>query len=387
MAAPSVEKDLYKVLGVERGVDKEELRRAYKRLSMKHHPDKGGNEEDFKAIARAHDVLTDDRKRQVYDMTGNVEGENGMQEGSGGGGGGGGGGPFGGAFGGGGFPTGGPFQQGGAFPFDFGSLFGMFGAGGAGGGQPQGPRVRRAKAPPKLHEIPLTLSDFYNGRTIQIQFERQKFCDGCKGDGCKTFTACGGCQGRGFIEHIMMIGPGMQAVQRGPCATCAGEGKQPGIACTVCKGRKFTTHEKVLTIRVEPGMKVQESLVFERECSDNHEFVEAGDVHIVLTEADENSIFKREGTTLHVNLQLCLSECLLGCQKTLTGHPGFTEGLVIDLPAGLMSGTTHTIEGKGMPRRPEGGHGILLCHIRVVVTDAEREKLGSQTAMLRAIFA
>ena len=370
MSALSAEKDLYRVLGLERGADKEEVRRSYKRLSMKHHPDKGGNEDDFKAISRAHDVLADDRKRQVYDMTGNVEGEAGAQEGGGH--------PFGGnPFGGGG---------GGGFPFDFGSIFGMFGQGGPGGGQPNGPRVRRAKAPPKVHEIPLTMSDFYSGRMIQIQFERQKFCDGCKGDGCKTFISCGACQGRGFVEHVMMIAPGMQAVQRGPCAQCGGEGKQPGVACGTCKGRKFTTHEKVLTIRVEPVMKVREMLIFERECSDNHEFVEAGDVHIILTEADETSDLKRDGTTLHVDFQMTLSECLLGCQKKVNGHPGYPDGLVVDLPPGLMSGTTHVVDGKGMPRRPEGGHGNLLCHIRVVVTDAEREKLASQSVMLRAIF-
>jgi len=373
MSGPSAEKDLYKVLGLERGVDKEEVRRAYKRMSMKHHPDKGGQEDDFKAISRAHDVLSDDRKRQVYDMTGTVEGEAGAPEGN----------PFGGGFPGNGMPFGG------GFPFDFGSIFGMFGQGGPGGGQPNGPRVRRAKAPPKVHEIPLTLSDFYNGRMIQIQFERQKFCDGCKGDGCKTFTSCNGCQGRGFVEHIMMIGPGMQAVQRGPCAQCAGEGKQPGAPCTACNGRKFTNQEKVLTVRVEPGMKVRELLVFERECSDNHEFVEAGDVHIILTEGDDATVsanaFKRDGATLHTDISLTLSECLLGCQKKLDGHPGY-PGLVVDLPPGLMSGTTHVVDGKGMPRRPEGGYGNLLCHIHVSVTDAEREKLASQSVMLRAIF-
>jgi molecular chaperone DnaJ len=182
----------------------------------------------------------------------------------------------------------------------------------------------------------------------------------------------------------------MQVLQRGPCVQCGGEGKQPGAACVACKGSKFTTHEKVLTIRVEPGMKVHETLIFERECSDNHEFMEAGDVHIVLTEADENSIFKREGTTLHVNIELSLAECLLGCKKRLVGHPGFAEpdGLIIELPPGLMSGTTHTIEGKGMPRlgKEAGGYGILLCHIRVVVSEVEREKLRSQSAMLGAIF-
>jgi DnaJ family protein A protein 2 len=371
-APPRSEQNLYKVLGVERDASTDDIRKAYKKLSMKHHPDKGGAEEDFKAVARANDVLSDDRKRQIYDSTGSVEGETPIHHEqqqqqqqhhfSGG------------------FPGGNPF---GGMPFDFGGMFNMFGQGGQSTG---GPRVRKAKAPPKIHEIPLTLNDFYHGRTIQIQFERQKFCSSCKGEGCKNFVPCGPCNGRGMIEHIMQIAPGMQAIQRGPCGNCSGEGRAPGPACTSCKGKKFTSHEKSLDIKIEPGMKVREVLIFEKECSDNHEYMEAGDVHIILTEAEDASAFKRDGTTLHVNVQFTLSECLLGCNKTFMGHPAYPEGLTLSFPPGLMSGTVFTVEGKGMPRRPEGGHGNLLCSVRVVVSDAERERLVSQSAAVRAIF-
>ena len=133
-------------------------------------------------------------------------------------------------------------------------------------------------------------------------------------------------------------------------------------------------------------MKVGEVLVFEKECSDNHEYMEAGDVHIVLTEAEDASAFKRDGNTLHVNVQFTLSECLLGSQKTFTGHPAYPDGLSITFPPGLMSGTIFTVEGKGMPRRPEGGCGTLLCSVRVVVSDAERERLTSHAEQVQAIF-
>jgi DnaJ family protein A protein 2 len=364
---PHKESDLFKVLGLERGAEKEECRRAYLKLSRKYHPDKGGSEEDFKAISRAHEVLTDDRKRQYYEMTGQVEGEGGAD-------GGGGGGPFG--FGGG----------GGGFPFDIGSLFGMFGSAGPMGGMPNGPRVRRAKAPSKVHELPLRLADFYNGRTIQMKFERQKFCDGCKGVGAKTFVSCTSCQGRGFVEQIVMMGPGMQAMTRAPCISCQGEGKKPGVSCSSCNGKKFQSQEKTLDIKIEPGMKVGEVLVFARECSDNHDYMEAGDVHIVLQEADEEGVLKREGDTLHVDFKISLSECLLGCEKTIMGHPGYPDGLVVELPPGIMSGEVFVIEKKGMPKR-EGSYGNLACHVSVKPTEQEREKLSSQSVMLKAIFS
>lgn len=362
--SPRNESDLYKVLGVDRGADKEEIRRAYKKLSLKCHPDKGGSEEDFKAVSQAYNVLGDDQKREMYDMTGSVDGAG---------------------------PGGGDFPGGMPFPFDIGSIFGsMFGGGppmGHGAGPAQ--RVRRAKAPPKVHEVPLCLSDFYFGKTIQFKFERQKFCTTCTGLGCASFTQCDKCGGRGYTEQVMQIGPGMAAVSRGPCFTCQGEGRKPGAICGGCNGRKFTSHEKVLDVRIEPGMKVGQTLVFERECSDNPDYMEAGDVHIVLQEADEYLGVRRENDTLHVRFSLSLVESLLGCEKMVKGHPAHAEGdgLAVKIPGALTNGNAFSIEKKGMPIGRNGEYGNLVCHVSVNITEAEKNKLVNQSIMLRAILA
>lgn len=356
--------DLYADLELQRGATADDARKAYLKLSRKYHPDKGGSEDKFKSIQRAYEVLGDEKKKGFYDSTGMIEGENGAQQG--------------------------PPNMGGGFgmpfPFDLGSMFGMFGQGGPGGGMPSGPRVRRAKAPPKVHEVPFRLEDFYKGRSINLQFERQKFCDGCKGQGCLNFTQCGGCNGRGFVEHIMMVGPGMQAVTRAPCAQCSGEGRAPGTPCTTCSGRKFTTEEKTLEVKIHPGMKPGETLIFEKECSDHHDFIERGDVHIILQEADEPISLRREGTTLHVNVTLSLTESLLGKTIEIKDHPGYPEGLPIEVPPGFTNASVFVVEGKGMPIRGQATFGQLSIHIKVVVSDLEKEKLRSQSVILKSLF-
>ena len=362
MSSIQNETDLYRILGLERAADKDSIRSAYKKLSMKHHPDRGGTDADFQALQRAYDVLSDDRKREIYNMTGSIEGDA-------------------------------PPQMNQGFQFNVNDLFGgMFGGGfgmpfGPGGpGGPTGQRVRHAKAPPKVHEIPLTLDDFYNGRTIPIKFERQKFCTGCSGLGCKNFVPCEPCGGRGFNEHIMQFAPGIQAMTRGPCGPCSGEGRRPGASCATCNGRKFRSDDKTIEIKIEPGMKVGEMLIFPSECSDHHDFMEPGDLHIVLQEADENTLFQRKDTTLHITIEMTLVDCLLGKTLTLQGHPGFPGGLVVEIPPGKMSGTTHVVEGKGMPKRGSQGFGTLECHITVNITDMERDRLEKQSVMIRTLF-
>jgi DnaJ-class molecular chaperone len=256
------------------------------------------------------------------------------------------------------------------------------------GGGPMGggaSRVRRAKAPPKVHEIALRLSDFYFGKTIQFKFERQKFCTGCSGLGCSNFVQCDHCGGRGFTEQMMQIGPGMAAVSRGPCFTCQGEGRKPGTVCSGCNGRKFTSHEKTLDVQIKPGMKVGQTLVFERECSDNPEYMEAGDVHIVLQEADEDHGLKREGDHLHARLTLNLVESLLGCEKVLKGHPAHPDGLKIAVSGGLTNGNVFSVEKKGMPNE-KGEYGNLFCHVTVIITEAEKNKLQNHYVMLKSML-
>jgi DnaJ-class molecular chaperone len=357
-----MEKDLYERLGVSRDADVNEIKKAFKKLAMTHHPDKGGDPEEFKKIQHAHEVLTDDQKRKVYDMTGSDNGE---------------------------MPQGMPF--GGGMPFDMGDLFGgLFGMGGMPGmpgmGGPRGPRVvKRPQGPPKTIEIPLSLKDYYHGKQLEVTFDRQKFCTACKGEGATSFQSCGKCKGQGVVRQMIMMGP-IQMVNEGPCPDCNGAGKKASGNCYVCSGKKTKPEEKKISVRIEPGMKPGEILVFSKECSDDPNYEEPGDVHILLQEASGDDGWDRKGDDLETQLTLTLAESLLGCTKTLSGHPGYPDGLSIQIACGVQNNKTVIYQDMGMIKK-SGGHGNLHCKIHISVSDKDREILKRNEPLVKAIFS
>ena len=348
---------LYDILGVPKEADTNEIKKAFKKAAMQHHPDKGGDPEKFKEIQRAHEVLTDDRKRQMYDMTGSEDGE--MQGGGGG------------------------------FPFDMGGIFG--GLGGMFGGMPGmghrgGPRVvKRPKGHPKVTEIPLKLYDFYHGRTFQVKFERQKFCETCKGQGATSFQNCNTCKGAGVLRQHIQMGP-MVMINEGPCHDCQGEGKKPSGNCYICGGKKTMPQEKELSVTIEPGMRPGEVLVFPKECSDDPHFDEPGDVHFRLQEADGDEGWLRKGDDLETQASVTFQESLLGCTKILQGHPGYLQGLELTVPVGAQNGDIVTVVGKGMPRKGTKEFGALRCRVNVTVSEKDREILQRNKTLLQAMF-
>ena len=364
---------LYERLGVARGASPAEIRKAYLKLAKDHHPDKGGDPEKFKAIQKANEILSDPQRRAAYDATGDES------EGNGGGGG------PGGPGGGGGMPF--------PFPFDLGAMFGgmggmggMFGPGGPRGAG--GPRRKAPKGPPKVHEMPVSLWDYYHGKRVKIQFERQKFCASCAGEGATVFESCRGCGGTGAVEQRIMMGPGMMGVMHGPCQACSGEGKRAAGPCTGCAGKKFRTEEKVLEVVIEPGRLPGDVIAFERECSDQHEYMEPGDVHIILQEADEDIPFKRHPAArddLVVEVAITLEESLLGCERRLAGHPGHPDGYVVEIPVGTQNKERLEIAGEGMPRRG-GGRGVLHCIVDVRASEEEKGALRAGAEALRGVF-
>jgi DnaJ family protein A protein 2 len=357
--------NLYELLGVARDAEINEIRKAFKKQAMIHHPDKGGDPEKFKEIQHAHDVLTDERRRQVYDMTGSDE------EGAGG------------------MPGG--FS---GMPFDIGSIFsgmadlgsmgigGMFG--GMGGGGVRRAAVRRPKAPPKIHEIPLKLSDYYKGRQIQVRFERQTFCSACKGQGATSFQSCSPCQGRGVIRQMMQMGP-LQMINEGPCRECSGAGKLASGNCYKCSGKKTLPEEKVLDVKIEPGMKPGEVLIFPKVCSDDPHFDEPGDVHLVLQEAEGDNGWTRKGDDLHTTAGITYTESILGSKIKLEGHPGFPDGLEMPIPCGVVNREVMCVKEKGMTRR-NGGYGDLYVEIQFKATDDEKNILQRNQPLLSAMF-
>lgn len=344
--------DLYERLGVSHGAEGDEIRKAYLRISKTAHPDKGGSAEEFQRIQQAYEILSDEQKRAIYDQTGQIPGEEGGQHG--------------------GVP----------FPFDFGSIFGGFGGGGIFGGMPFGPgrpagvkQQKRPKGPPKMHEIGLTLRDFFYGKKFQMKFERQKFCETCRGEGAEAYESCATCGGQGFRQQTIMIGPGMMASSRAPCGPCGGEGRTVKKVCGGCHGAKFKKEEKILVATVEPGARVGDMLVFERECSDQHEFMEPGDVHIVLREAEEQMGLRRSGDDLTAVLNVPFRSALLGGKEVLRGHPAHPDGLGIEIPIGSMRGDVVTVAGEGMPRKGSQARGNLVITLSVDITDDDKGRL------------
>ena len=363
--------DPYKVLGVPKEADPKDIKKAYFEMAKRHHPDKGGQEEEFKKIQMAYDILSDSQKRSYYDQTGQIPGEEG-DVGMGGG---------------------GPVP----FPFDLGGIFGMFGGSpfsgmagmpGMSRGQPAGPPSahRRGKGPPKVHEISLKLHDFYHGRKINLNFERQRFCKACKGDGCMSYTTCEQCRGVGQISRAMMMGPGMQVISQSPCGACLGKGQKPGPKCFTCAGKCFREEHKSLDVVVEPGMKAGERLIFANECSDTQEHTEAGDVHILLMEADEETPWTRDGFNLRASLSLDLRDSLLGSKKVIQKHPGFPNGLEVVIPTGNIHFNDIIVKGAGMPIRDSDQKGDVIILLRVHVSETEKKAIDSNLELLRSIF-
>ena len=362
---------LYDVLGVSREASAKDIKKAYFDLAKVEHPDKGGNEEKFKKIQTAYEILSDDEKRRHYEMTGSTQEQ--AQS------------PFSG------MPMGGMHGMPGmpGMPFNMGDIFGnMFG----GGGQRQ-QQGKRPKGTNKVHEMPLSLSDFYLGKKMRIDLDREVFCGPCSGKGYMSMKTCNECRGAGMKVTLMQVGPGMMMENRSPCGACRGEGTLKANPCGACSARGVVTGQKVLTVNIIPGSSLGETIVFPEACSDSQEADKPGDLHIRLTAADEQLDVQRDGANLRASFTLTLTESLMGCVKRVLRHPGFTEGLDVPIPAGTQRKEEVVLSGKGMPLMPlmpqtsDKKFGDLIVLIDVKVTDAERETLKSNSLALQTLFS
>jgi DnaJ homolog subfamily A member 2 len=312
-SGPVDNEGLYNALGVAKDADESEIKKAYRKLALKHHPDKGGDVEKFKEISTAAEILMDAEKRQVYDKYG----KEGLENGGGGG--------------------------GGSSAEDIFSMF--FGGGGRRG--PQGPQ----KGEDIVHPIKASLEDLYNGKTTRLAINRNKLCEDCEGRGGKVGAEkdCSDCNGRGVRVQLRQIGPGMVQQIQSACPTCKGSCKiiNEKDKCKSCKGKKTYKDRKVLECQIEKGMKNGQKIRFGGEADELPGTI-PGDVVFVVQEK-EHEIFKRKGSDLVTHINLELSEALCGFTKTITHMDG--RVLRIDSPAGrvVKPDSVHMIEGEGMP--------------------------------------
>jgi DnaJ family protein A protein 2 len=331
--------DLYERLGVQKSSTPEEIKRAYRDLARVHHPDKGGDAEKFKSIQEAAEVLTDEQRRQEYDMRGQ-------------GGGGGGGMPF----------TGG---------MPFGDIFNMFGGSGGsmfhrGGG----------RGPNQQVDVNIKLENFYAGLSMQMNFKQMRKCGECGG----SSERCNGCGGQGTRVVTRQMGP-MMMQMNAPCDMCHGQGRRTMKDCSPCGNKRFVEQDKSIEARILPGMTVGERLVFEGECSDSNEYSTPGDIIVVLhlvptpnyTWKDANLTYKHTIT---------YAESILGFEFTLSDHPSGTSPSYAWTGGPIIHGTHLMLFNGGMPKKG-GGFGDLYIQIDIqqpVVTrwsPEEKEKLES----------
>jgi DnaJ-class molecular chaperone len=374
MSGSGIKKSLYDILGVKKTDSCTEIKKTYFKLARTHHPDKGGNPEHFKEILRASEILTDERKRKMYDEFGVIDGENG------------------------GAPEGfnvNPFQGGSgggfSFPFDFNlnDLFGgMFGNPSVG---PQRGPIRKGKKPaPSVQTISITLEQFYLGHNFDININRHCFCGECGHSGAKSKEMCKACNGRGSVTQVVQMGP-MAMHTTGPCLECQGKGEKIIEKCVKCDGSGFTQEKRSLNVKISPGTRGGETYIFPEVCSDHPNFERPGDAHIVIVE-DQNDpsfkYFKRTGDCLQhleTTISLSLSESLIGCIIQIDGHPGYSEGLYIKIPAGSFQGDKYCLSGFGMPITGNiGKYGDLLINIDVTIKPMERKLFATKGRELLA---
>ena len=349
--------DYYALLGVQKGVTEEELKKAYRKKAVQFHPDKNpGNkeaEETFKKVSEAYEVLKDPDKRAAYDRYGHA-----AFQGPGGGGGGGGGarGP------GGGFHD--PFdifrevfgQQAGGGGGGGGIFEEMFGGGRSGGGDRDGADLR--------YDLEITLEEAARGLEKEITFRKAMTCERCTGSGAEPGSkriTCPTCRGAGQIRRSGGIITFTQA-----CPTCGGSGQKIEKPCTVCHGEGRTAQTTKLNVRIPPGVETGSRLRSSGNGESGGPGGSPGDLYIVLTVKD-HELFERQGDALFCEIPLKFTLATLGGNIEL---PTLFGKASLKIPAGTQSGTTFRLREKGMPSLRGGRQGDQLVRVHVEVPTA-----------------
>lgn len=326
-------KDYYKILGVDRNATEEEVKRAYRRLARKYHPDLNpGNkeaEEKFKEINEAYSVLIDPEKRMQYDR-----GETFKFEGF----------DFGKA----------NFRD--IFDFDFADIFSdLFG---------QGRRDVPQKGNDILIKITLNLEEAYKGVIKSINFSRRINCTQCGGAGGTEMRNCLQCNGRGVIKTSR----GFFAIQE-ICPSCKGTGKIISKRCTDCGGTGFTTKTETLNVKIPAGVDNGSRVKVRGMGEAGTHGGPSGDLIIEIILKD-HPLFRRDGNDIYLVIPITFGEAVSGTKIEIPTLDGKT---VMTIPSGTQSEQKFKLKGKGFPK-PGGGHGDMYVTVHIVVPEKVSDK-------------
>ncbi|XP_004553185.1 dnaJ homolog subfamily A member 1 [Maylandia zebra] len=318
----------YDLLSVEPNASQDEIKKAYRKLALKYHPDKNPNEgEKFKHISQAYEVLSDPKKRDLYDQGG----EQAIKEGG---------------------------MGGRGSPMD---IFNMFFGGG-------GRMQRERKGKNVVHQLSVSLEEMYNGSTRKLGLQKNVICEKCEGYGGKkgALEKCTNCKGRGVQVRVQQVGPGMIQQIQSMCPDCQGQGEKFNSKdrCKNCNGQKVERKKKILEVHIDKGMKDGQKITFHGE-GDQEPGLEPGDVIIVLDQKD-HPVFQRRDNNLIMRMDIKLVEALCGFRNTIQTLDNRT--LVISSQPGevIKHNDVKCVMNEGMPLYKEPyERGQLIIQFQV----------------------
>ena len=331
-------RDFYEVLGVPKNASDDEIKKAYRKLAMKYHPDRNqgdaakGAEEKFKEAKEAYEMLSDPQKKAAYDQYGHAGVDPNMR------------GP------------GGPGAEGLAgFGEAFGDIFGdIFGGARRGGG---GRQVYRGAD--LYYAMEITLEEAATGKETQIRIPSWDDCETCKGTGAKPGTSvktCSTCHGQGVVQ----MRQGFFSVQQ-TCPHCHGTGKIIPEPCTTCSGQGKIKKQKTLEIKIPAGIDDGQRIRSSGNGEPGQNGGPSGDLYIEIR-LRKHDIFEREGDDLHCQVPVSMTTAALGGEIDV---PTLQGKATIDLPEGTQSGKTFRLRGKGVKGVRSSYPGDLYCHVAV----------------------
>ena len=346
-------RDYYEVLGVEKSADQEAIKKAYRKLAVKYHPDRNPGdkvaEEKFREATEAYEILSDEEKRPIYDQYG-FAGLEGMGGGAGAGG----------------------AQYSHAF-HDFSDLFG--GAGGGfsdifdsifGGGFGGGGRSSRSSGPAAgaslRYDLHIQFKDAVYGTQADIHFKHNEACEACKGSGAAAGASkktCPTCNGMGQVRQ----GNGFFTIQQ-TCPKCGGKGTTIDKPCPSCRGTGIQEKSKQMSLKIPAGVDNGKRIVIRGMGDAGENGGPAGDLVVVL-HVEQHPFFERDGADLYCAVPISIAQAALGCEITITALDG--KKLAIKIPDGTANGKLLRIKGEGVPLSGSSRKGDLYVKIMVQV--------------------
>ena len=341
------DKDYYKTFGVEKKATKDDIKKAFKKLAFKYHPDRAAEdkkkecEEKFKEINEAVSILGDDKKRAQYDQFGSA------------------------AFTGGG-------GAGGFSGFDYSDIMSQFRSGSfgdfddifehlfsSGGG---GRSVRARRGSDLLYETEITLEEAAQGAEKTIQLNKLEHCAACQGKGATKMESCHHCRGVGQLKKTTRTPFGLFQ-QTGPCPYCHGRGELPQDSCAECQGEGVVRKKKKIEVKIPAGVEEGMRLRVPGEGEIGQNNGPAGDLFMDIHISD-HAYFQREENNLHLTVPLSFTQAALGDEIEV---PTIDGKALLKIPAGTDSETIFRMQGKGMPSLRSHGHGDQLVKVKIEV--------------------